>query len=417
MSSPRKSKLGTMCSAVGCSMRSGTNLLSAVKMYRFPTNPSRRLQWEAALQRKNWKANPKSALCNKHFITEIENEPPILKLDTKEVDCQTDLTFQEISEMEKKLHALETNFVNITHKHSQNEIFTNAKAFNFYTKIQNVTFFTVLLNLVLSGWKPLTNTSLEYSEQLLLVFMKLRLGLLHEDLAFRLKISKSAASSIFKEWVRRLAEVLKKYIRVPSKQQYRRRVPAKFLKENWSRVTALIDCSEIFIDRAFNLDGRALTFSQYKSHNTVKFLIACTPLGKVPFVSKLYGGRTSDKQIIQLSGFLEQIRPGDVIFADRGFPVKDLVAERGASLVLPASTKGKKQLSSAEVINSRKVSRLRVHIERCIGRLKTFRILKSLWPISFVNNKTSEETCIGDDVIFVVAALCNILKGRLIGQM
>ncbi|GFT20333.1 uncharacterized protein TNCV_1009331 [Trichonephila clavipes] len=151
-----------------------------------------------------------------------------------------------------------------------------------------------------------------------------------------------------KEWVRRLAEVLKKHIRVPSKQQYRRRVPAKFLKENWSRVTALIDCSEIFIDRAFNLDARALTFSEYKSHDTVKFLIACTPLSKVSFVSKLFGGRTSDKQILQLSGFLEQIRPGDVIFADRGFPVKDLVAERGASLVLPASTKGKKQLSSAE---------------------------------------------------------------------
>ncbi|GFU16750.1 THAP-type domain-containing protein [Trichonephila clavipes] len=65
MSSPRKSKLGTMCSAVGCSMRSGTNLLSAVKMYRFPTNPSRRLH----CKEKNWKANPKSALCNKHFIT------------------------------------------------------------------------------------------------------------------------------------------------------------------------------------------------------------------------------------------------------------------------------------------------------------------------------------------------------------
>ncbi|GFW90494.1 hypothetical protein TNCV_2839411 [Trichonephila clavipes] len=37
---------------------------------------------------------------------------------------------------------------------------------------------------------------------------------------------------------------------------------------------------------------------------------------------------------------------------DRGFPVKDLVAERGASLVLPASIKGKEQLSSAEVISS-----------------------------------------------------------------
>ncbi|GFV88654.1 THAP-type domain-containing protein [Trichonephila clavipes] len=180
MSSPSKSKLGTMCSAVGCSMRSGTNLLSAVKMYRFPTNSSRRLQWEAALQRKkNWKANPKSALCNKHFITgkpssdaehpdyvpsifasmknkgssssvnrynrqvkrrevwnapltEIENEPPVLKLDTK-VDCQTDLTFEEINEMEKctRDKLCEHN----PYKHSQNEIFNNAKAFNFYTKI------------------------------------------------------------------------------------------------------------------------------------------------------------------------------------------------------------------------------------------------------------------------------------------
>ncbi|GFQ81004.1 hypothetical protein TNCT_240631 [Trichonephila clavata] len=58
--------------------------------------------------------------------------------------------------------------------------------------------------------------------------------------------------------------------------------------------------------------------------------------------------------MIQLSGFLDQIQPGDVIFADRGFPVKDLVAERRASLVLPASTKGKKQLSSSEILSSRK---------------------------------------------------------------
>ncbi|GFW17860.1 THAP-type domain-containing protein [Trichonephila clavipes] len=217
MSSPRKSKLGTMCSAVGCSMRSGTNLLSAVKMYRFPTNPSRRLQWEAALQRKNWKANPKPELCNKHFIT----------------------------------------------------------------------------------GKP--SSDAEHPDYVPSIFASMK--------------NKGSSSSM---------------------NRYNRQ---------------------------------------------------------------------------------EQIRPGDVIFADRSFPVKDLVAEREASLVLPASTKGKKQLSSAEVISSRKVSRLRVHIERCIERLKTFRILKSLWPISFVNNKTSEETCIGDDVIFVVAALCNILKGRLIRQM
>ncbi|GFS38761.1 hypothetical protein TNIN_473201 [Trichonephila inaurata madagascariensis] len=42
-------------------------------------------------------------------------------------------------------------------------------------------------------------------------------------------------------------------------------------------------------------------------------------LCKVSFDLKLYGRKTSDKQI-QLSGFLEHIRPGYAIFADRGFP-------------------------------------------------------------------------------------------------
>ncbi|GFX32205.1 DUF1758 domain-containing protein [Trichonephila clavipes] len=72
MNTPRNSKLGTVCSVFQCSMRSDTNLLSTVKMYRFSASPSRRLQWEAALQRKNWKANPKSVFCNKHFITDYE---------------------------------------------------------------------------------------------------------------------------------------------------------------------------------------------------------------------------------------------------------------------------------------------------------------------------------------------------------
>ncbi|GFY73320.1 hypothetical protein TNIN_103471 [Trichonephila inaurata madagascariensis] len=41
------------------------------------------------------------------------------------------------------------------------------------------------------------------------------------------------------------------------------------------------------------------------------------------------------------SGFSEQIRPSDVILADRGFPVKDLIAEINVSSVLPTSSKDK----------------------------------------------------------------------------
>ncbi|GFT23062.1 hypothetical protein TNCV_1858171 [Trichonephila clavipes] len=65
MSSPRKSKLGTMCSAVGCSMRSGTNLLSAVKMYRF-----QQIHLEGCIAKKKiGKQILNLRFCNKHFIT------------------------------------------------------------------------------------------------------------------------------------------------------------------------------------------------------------------------------------------------------------------------------------------------------------------------------------------------------------
>ncbi|PRD20765.1 UNVERIFIED_CONTAM: hypothetical protein NCL1_53686 [Trichonephila clavipes] len=43
MNSPRNRKLRTACSLFECSMRSDTNLLSTVKMYRFPASSSRRL--------------------------------------------------------------------------------------------------------------------------------------------------------------------------------------------------------------------------------------------------------------------------------------------------------------------------------------------------------------------------------------
>lgn len=60
---------GSCCSAIGCSMRRGTNLLSQVKMFKFPTDPVRRAAWCNALKRDNWTPNKNSLICNAHFVT------------------------------------------------------------------------------------------------------------------------------------------------------------------------------------------------------------------------------------------------------------------------------------------------------------------------------------------------------------
>ena len=64
-------------------------------------------------------------------------------------------------------------------------------------------------------------------------------------------------------------------------------VPSVFFGK---RVTVIIDCFEVFIERPSNLLARAQTYSNYKSHNTVKVLIGITPQGTISFVSEAWVG-------------------------------------------------------------------------------------------------------------------------------
>ena len=53
-------------------------------------------------------------------------------------------------------------------------------------------------------------------------------------------------------------------------------------KKHYPKVRCIIDCSEIFIEHPTSFKVRLQTYSHYKKHNTVKFLIGITPAGVIP---------------------------------------------------------------------------------------------------------------------------------------
>ena len=77
--------------------------------------------------------------------------------------------------------------------------------------------------------------------------------------------------------------------------------------------------------------------------------------------------------------------PGDLVLADRGFDVHRQCGLRGAYLQTPAfKGKGRNQLTCKETQESRKISNVRIHVERVIDQLRNkYKILKG--PLSVHN--------------------------------
>ena len=249
---------------------------------------------------------------------------------------------------------------------------------------------------------------LSMKDQFLLTLVRLRLGLLNEDLADRFQISTGLCSQIFKTWISFLNSTLgTAVVKWIPKESVLEHMPNVFKEKGYSKVRVIIDCFEIFIERSKSLEVQAVTWSDYKHHNTVKFLIGISPAGFITFLSECYGGRASDQFICKDSGFFDMLEFGDEVMADRGFQICEELLARNTRLVIPPGALLKSQMTFTECSKTKSVANLRIHVERAILRIKTFRILSTVFPISMMHNI--------DDIVRVCGALCN-LKPKLINE-
>ena len=242
--------------------------------------------------------------------------------------------------------------------------------------------------------------SLPPLEEFFLVLVRLRLGLMEQDLADRFGVSQSTVSRITNTWINFMYLQLKQICMWPSKEIIKSFMPHVF-KNQYPSTRVIVDATEIYVEQPRLPELQQRTFSNYKNTNTYKALVGISPSGAVIFVSKLFPGSISDKELTRQSGILDILEVGDSVMADKGFNIEEDLIPIGVRLNIPPFLRGKSQFSAKELIETRRVASLRIHVERAMERIKNYHIFDRTLPVSLTN--------IADRMFYICCTLTNFL--------
>ncbi|KAL9956114.1 hypothetical protein ACROYT_G037543 [Oculina patagonica] len=279
-----------------------------------------------------------------------------LESDLEEKNAQLKELSKRLEDFEKDKREHEDAGALKEHKHvcfSAENVRNQDQSIRFYTGIVNWTVFMELFNFIFARCK---NTGMKYwrsdidndknnqhdkpdqprqgrprslsmLDELFLTLVRLRHAFPEEHLAYLFKVSRSTVSRILLSWINLL------YFESP----------------------ALCPLT-------------ALDISQ-----------------SVPVISDLYTGSISDKDITKQSGILELLEKGDDCMADKGFNIKDLLDPIEVTLNIPSFLSDKGQFDEEEVENTQSVASVRIHEERAISRIKMYKIITNVVPLSLAD--------------------------------
>lgn len=245
-----------------------------------------------------------------------------------------------------------------------------------------------------AGW---TVESISFEDQIFITLMKVKQNYTNLHLAQLFNCSVATIANIISTFIHVLHAILFKDIMtsIPSRDKNKLSAPASF--DQYGSCRIVIDCTDIEVAAPGLMSQQNATYSSYRGMNSFKVLVGVAPNAVITYVSKLYPGSISDKAIVQESGLLNHLTPGDMILADKGFLIQDIVP-RGVSVNIPPFLNNG-TFTESEAKATKAIARCRIHVERANARLKDFKIL------SFI---PSYLRCYADLLFQLVAALVNL---------
>ena len=219
-----------------------------------------------------------------------------------------------------------------------------------------------------------------------------------DDHVDRFGVSQSTVSRVITTWVNFLLLKFKEIPLWPPKEMVQSNIPVQF-KKMYPTTRVILDATESYIEQPRIPELQQMTFSSFKNRNTYKGLIGISPSGVVTFVSHPFAGSISNKELTRQSGILDLIEPGDSVMADWGFKIEEDLILRGVQLNIPPFMRTKAQLAGKELVVTRRITSLRIYVERKMERIKNFDVFARPLPAQLIE--------LADRIFFVCYILTN----------
>ena len=334
---------------------------------------------------------------------ESTREVPLLKVQLHVVRHELELLRITNEELTEKCEKLEND------SFSWDNMKNNEESVIFYTGLPSRNVFIILLNLFddidinyFYGWEV---KKFSRADQMLMTLIKLRQNTPWFMLAQMFHCSVATVTNVVTTWIYLLHTILFKNFmkKIPSRTKNRACLPSCF--NDFANCRMVLDCTEVTIAIPESIEAQRLTYSPYKHRNTGKGLIVVAPNGVITYASTLYPGCASDKEIVRHSKVLSHSVAGDLILADKGFLLDDIVPPDVAFNIPPFLCQP--QFTPSQILTTKSIVRARIHVERAIRRVKTFRILDMIPHQMRIHASVIFQTC---------AALTN-MKPPLIAEV
>lgn len=226
-----------------------------------------------------------------------------------------------------------------------------------------------------------TRQVLQPIDEFFLFLSYLSAGLKERDLANRFSIHQSTVSRIIATWTSFLATALGSVCIWLTPAEVQANLPEEF--QDFPDTQVILDCTELRCQTPSSPLLQSEMYSTYKSHCTMKALVGIAPHGAVTFISELYGGSVSDKEIFKQSGIAELLTEGMAVMVDKGFLISDCCK---CKVYCPPFLSKQTQMPAYQVKETQAIARLRVHVERVIRRIKENKLFDGTMTLSHAYN-------------------------------